>query len=220
MERIPIEAGCDYHAYNRGTEKRDIFTSIADYFKFIHYLYIANDSRPFHLKDAESEDFRETDRDPVVEILAFVLMRNHFHISVRPLIDTGMAKFMQKLLTGYTMYFNKKYSRSGALFQGRYKCKALSDAQYLPILVRYIHLNPVASFIDQDGRTKSKDEIRDFLLNYRWSSLPDYVGLKNFPSIISRGPVDELFKTPADHMDFLLENVAPEEIIPQDLAID
>lgn len=75
-------------------------------------------------------------------IYAFALIPNHFHLLLRR-EETPISTVMRRLLTGYAIYFNKKYSRSGHLFQNRYKATICQDDPYLLELIRYIHLNPV-----------------------------------------------------------------------------
>ena len=90
---------------------------------------------------------------------------------------------MHKMGTGYTMSFNKKYKRVGSLFQGRYKAVLVEREEHLRYLPIYIHLNPIKLFPTCGGSTSTDWK---FLENYRWSSLPDYIGKKNFPSVTQR----------------------------------
>ena len=135
-----------YHVYNRGVEKRKAFLSRADYERFVALLYLANQTEPADLKYQGVSIVEITeDRagEPLVEIVAYCLMPNHFHLLLREKIEGGIARFMQKLTTGYTMYFNKRNERSGALFQGTYKASHVHDDRYFRYLISYIHLNLV-----------------------------------------------------------------------------
>ena len=109
-------------------------------------------------------------------------MPNHYHLLLRQLKQDGIVRFMQKLGTGYTMYFNKVYERVGGLFQGRYKAVIIDKEPHFTYLPFYIHANPLKIY---RGST-SLDKRMRFLENYRWSSFPDYIGKKNFPSVTSR----------------------------------
>lgn len=217
MERIPFEAGAYYHIYNRGTEKRDIFLSDRDYRRFIHCLYVCNDTLPVDKLRGDDQLAGNTPNsggstsaiekvEKLVDIVAYALMPNHFHLLICPKTDTSLSKFMQKVVTGYTMYFNQKHKRSGALLQGRFKSKEVANEQYLPILARYIHLNPIDLF-RYDSRKKRSllATHKDFLRNYRWSSYPDYIGVKNFPSILSPGLFWEIFQDMDEHKEFIFE---------------
>ena len=104
-------------------------------------------------------------------------MPNHFHLLIREKTEGGIAKFMQKLCTGYTMYFNTKHERTGALFAGTFKSKHVPDDQYLKHLVSYIHLNP-AKLFDPEWKDGQGDlnSIKKNLKLYRYSSLADFLG--------------------------------------------
>ncbi|GBE04808.1 transposase IS200 like protein [bacterium BMS3Abin10] len=192
-----------YHIFNRGVDKRDVFLDDQDYFRFIHNLFEFNDEEPalnvnyyFDPKTMTvSSRLAPKDSKPrknLVEIMAFALMPNHFHLLVKQKSDGGITKFMRKLGTGYTNYFNKKYERSGVLFQGKFKAVMLDKQEHLQYLPTYIHLNPLGlnygSRTSIDWRKGMK-----FLEEYRWSSFPDYIGKKNFPSVTQRDFILEMF---------------------------
>jgi len=92
---------------------------------------------------------------------------------------------MQKLGTGYTMYFNTKYDRVGSLFQGRFKAVLLEKDAHFLYLPNYIHFNSL-DLMPNRGSASVEEKMR-FLENYKWSSFPDYIGKKNFPSVTQRG---------------------------------
>ncbi|MBI4156051.1 MAG: transposase, partial [Candidatus Zambryskibacteria bacterium] len=128
-----------YHLYNRGTEKRIIFLEEKDYEHFLFLMYICNTSKNIELRNI-GENF---DRgEPIVDIGAYCLMPNHFHILVYEREEGGISKYMLKLLTSYSMYFNKKYDRTGKLYEGVFKSIHAGSDQYLKYLYSYIHLNP------------------------------------------------------------------------------
>lgn len=75
-------------------------------------------------------------------MLTYCLMRNHFHLLVYQKDKSTLSLFMKSLMISYSRYFNLKYKRSGALFDGRYKASRISSDTYLTHISRYIHLNP------------------------------------------------------------------------------
>lgn len=178
-----------YHLYNRGVEKRKIFLCRADYERFEALLYLANQTEPVDLK-YQGRSFAEISEaragDPLIEIIAYCLMPNHFHLLVREYIEGGTAKFMQKLTTGYTMYFNKRNARNGALFEGTYKTKHVSEDRYFQYLVSYIHLNPIKLFDPKWKEDGIKDRVgaERYLARYAHSSYLDYVGKKRAQALI------------------------------------
>ena len=128
MRNIIFSEGEYYHLYNRGVDKRVVFSRTPDYKRFLAYLYILNSTesvRPTDILEKNNFDRAMTQRrgEQLVSIGAYCLMPNHFHLYVTPRIDDGISRFMQKVSTAYTMYFNKKYERSGALFQGTFKAQ-------------------------------------------------------------------------------------------------
>ena len=183
-----------YHIYNRGVEKRRIFLDEKDYFRFIHNLFEFNDIAPASHKNLSNQRGEvglppvRKPRELLVNILAFCLMPNHFHLLLLQKKDEGVTRFMRKMGTGYTNYFNTKYDRVGPLFQGKFKAKIVGKDEYLLHLADYIHINPVEIIRPKwkDGEKGNIGEVKNFLQNYRWSSLLDYVGKKNFPSVTQR----------------------------------
>lgn len=189
--RTPIVSGEYYHLYNRGVDKRGIFLSAADYERFVTLLYACNGVRHVDL-DEQGKSIsalleRNVDRgEPVVDICAYVLMPNHFHILAREIKEGGMAKFMQKLSIAYTSYFNKKNGRSGSLFQGTYQAKHASKDPYCSYIVSYIHLNPV-KLIDPQWKENgigNRVEAEKFLREYVFSSYLDYGGTNRLMGLI------------------------------------
>ncbi len=197
MRKVEFTNGEIYHVYNRGVEKRELFSDESDYQRFVNGLYEFNDEQPatntgYRYQAAAGRNpgssipLHKTVRFPLIEILAFSLMPNHYHIMLRQIKDQGITRFMRKLGTGYTMYFNKKHDRSGVLFQGKFKAEHLYNESHFLHLPHYIHTNPLK--VNYRGRTSI-----EFLMDYRWSSFPDYAGKDNFPSITNRDFLLEVF---------------------------
>lgn len=200
-----------YHIYNRGTEKRNIFSSHTDYDRFLALLYLANQSNAVHLQiqgRTLKELSGERTGEPLIEIAAYCLMPNHFHLLVRELQEGGVSKFMQKLMTGYTMYFNKKHERSGSLFQGKFKATHVADDRYLRYLISYIHLNPVKLIEPKWKETGITDKARaeQYLETYTPSSYLDYLGKQRPEGIIlTHEALPEYFSSSTDFKIFVTE---------------
>ncbi|MDP3901461.1 MAG: transposase [bacterium] len=189
-----------YHVLNRGVDKRDIFLDDEDRFRFVHDLFEFNDVAPINnvkyyfnqTSKAIARPYINVERRPrklLVEILAFCMMTNHYHLLLRPLSDNGITHFMKRLNMGYAHYFNLKYQRSGALFQGRYKSvHVVNDAHFIH-LPYYIHLNPLDLYMPRwrEREISNYQQALKFLKKYRWSSHLDYMGIKNLPSVTQRG---------------------------------
>lgn len=194
MGRVLFATDNFYHIYNRGTEGRQIFLDKNDHFRFIHDLYEFNDLKATvnlfrrFTNEGDPISLNKGERDLLVDIVAFCLMPNHFHLVLRQLQDQGISKFLQKLGIGYTMYFNQKYERSGVLFQGRSKAIWVDRDEYLLTVCNYIHLNPVELIEPKwkESGLENAEKTLQFLKGYRWSSYLDYIGIKNFPSVTKR----------------------------------
>jgi putative transposase len=171
-----------YHVYNRGVDKRVIFSNDYDYQRFILLLHVLNTNKNLKIRDLIKENsfdelLKIKNEDPIVAIGAYCLMPNHFHLLITPLVDNGISKFMLKLQTSYSMYFNIKNKRSGALFQGAFKSQHLDSDEYLKYIYSYIHLNP-AKLKDknwEDRKMYDDNSLKEFILNYRYSSVGEYM---------------------------------------------
>ncbi len=180
-----------------------IFSDENDYYRGIFSIYEFNNAKPVSiwlrrlqrkkeklLQGPTLQYFRGEvvpKRDKFVEVLAFCFMSNHIHLLVRQLKDNGISKLMQKIGTGYAVYFNKKYNRKGHLFN-QFKSIHIENDNQLKNVFVYIHTNPI-SLIEAGWKEKgieNPNKIIKFLENYKWSSYQDYIGKKSFPSITDR----------------------------------
>lgn len=136
-----------YHVYNRGVDKRMIFSDAGDYSRFLTAMSDFNSSmlreeRLFRSRTPKLEfDSAPLFANELVEIVCYCLNPNHFHLIIKQKQDGGIVSFMQKIGTGYTNYFNIKQKRSGALFQGKFKAIHIDSNAYLLYLSAYVNLN-------------------------------------------------------------------------------
>lgn len=219
MRPIKFLKGGIYHIFNRGVEKRDIFKGDADRWRFIQALYLFNDQNASsnllwkieHEKGGLSfrtlrEFLTETKQEskPLVNIMADCLMPNHFHLILKEVEENGISRFMHKIGTGYTNYFNKKYDRSGSFFQGTFKAVSVNEDMYLQYLLVYLNvINPgqiIEPNLKEEG-AKDIDAIMDFAENYTWSTHQEYLG-KRDSVIINKGELGELFSDAAKYKEF------------------
>lgn len=182
------------HLMGRGVEKRDIVLDDSDRLRFIYDLFAFNDLNPVQNYGEPLRRGEQPKRSLLVSIHAFCLMQNHYHLLVSEAVENGIPLFMKKLNMGYAKYFNERYERSGALWQGKYRKSAITrDAHFLYIPF-YIHLNPLDYVMPEwrEGGVRNVSEALEHLAAYRWSSHLDYSGIKNFPSITRRNDLQEL----------------------------
>jgi REP element-mobilizing transposase RayT len=189
------------HCYNRGVDKRRVFNTQADYERFLLLTYLSKYENPAHVANFRDKSLHEIllDKDlnlgpQIVEIGAYSLMPNHLHFLLKETKGGGIARFMQKVFTGYTMYFNLKNDRMGALFAGTYKSRHVSVDRYLKHLVSYIHLNPVE--LIEPGWKEGKGKvlsIRKFLIRFNYSSLSEFEKISRPENILVDKSIFELF---------------------------
>lgn len=146
-----------YHVYNRGVNGMKIFRDQEDYAVYLNYLRRHLDPMP--ARDPSNRALVWLYDD--IELTAFCLMPNHFHLLFHQLNERALPLLMKSVNAAYSRYFNKKYNRYGPLFQGIYKASMIVDESYLQHISRYIHLNPA--------------KYRE----YEWSSWPYYIGQKH-----------------------------------------
>jgi len=146
QRRTPLQTGNFYHVYNRGNNRSSIF------FEHENYIYFLRLVREHLITNA-------------VDIVAYCLMPNHYHFLVY-LRDETLSDAMKSLSLSYTKAINKRFNRSGVLFQGRFQSIHTPQTDYLVNLARYIHLNPVkAGLVQQPGE-------------WEFSSYLEYAGLR------------------------------------------
>ncbi|MDO8623967.1 MAG: transposase [bacterium] len=209
MGMRPLSFGPEewYHCYNRGVDKRSVFEIKYDYRRFSELLYLCNSEVPIHRSNFDKENARyifEIERDnQLVSIGAYCLMPNHFHLLLKNVNEDGISRFMQKLGTAYTMYFNISRERVGNLFVKPFRARHVADDRYLQRVVQYIHLNPTELFESgwKKGNVHDTSGIIKRLKTYMHSSLPDYEGMVRPESAILSLEMKE----------FLAENLPPLE---------
>ena len=132
-----------YHVYNRGTEKRNIFSDNYDVARFLECMQVFNTEKPVGSLYERSFDklASKTRGKALVDFVAYCLNPNHFHFIMRQKVTGGISEMMKRLGAGYASYFNIKYKRTGGLFSGKYKAKHVADNDYLLHLSAYVNLN-------------------------------------------------------------------------------
>jgi len=209
-----------YHIVLRGIDDNLIFKDINDYYRGIFSIYEFNTTKPITIQNRRKirarikKTIREVDRDRVsitderdklVEVLTFCFIPNHIHLLVKQLKEGGITKFMRKLGAGYGGYFNRKYNRKGYVFQNRFSAVHIKTNEQLKTVFVYIHTNPIALIEPKwkEKGIKKPEKVIKFLENYKWSSYPDYIGKKNFPSITDRNFILKIIKKEQDYKKFV-----------------
>ena len=157
--RAEVEGGL-YHIIARGNNRQNIFHTEEDFKKFLSLLLTQKAKLGFYL-------------------YSYCLMSNHFHLLIERQAEP-IGRIMQRVLTGYSQYHNRKYRKVGHVFQGRHKSILCEADRYLAELVRYIHLNPVRAKMVRKAE------------RYQWSSQRAYLGIEK-SELVDVDPVLRLF---------------------------
>ena len=163
--RIEYPGAC-YHVTSRGNRREVVFHTSRQYDLFVAKL------------ERSALQFG-------VRVHAYCLLPNHFHLLLTTR-DANLSRFMQSLLTAFTVAVNRMQSTPGHVFQGRFKAHLVEAQRYLSEVSRYIHLNPVRT---AQARALNLEERRAALLSYRWSSYAALIGLQAAPAWLDIGPV-------------------------------
>jgi putative transposase len=206
MRKKPLVNNEYYHIYNRGVDKREVFSDDSDYFRFLLSINLLNDEKDGLMirwrdyqrcvKKANLDDFLKLsfrERERLVDIISFCLMSNHYHFVLKQNVEKGIERFLQKMGTSYTKYFNKKYQRNGSLFQGTFKSSHISSTGLLLRMAVYASCN---SEIHKVSPAK----------NYPWCSFAVHLGNQE-SDIVNDGLISEHFKSSNDFEEYAKENV-------------
>lgn len=178
--RIEFQIGEWYHCFTRGVEGRTTFQDHTDYDRFLSLVYLANSDLPVTLFSQREHSFADVlcseRKRKVVTVGAYCLMPNHYHLILKEDTEKGISRFMQKLGTGYTMYFNVRNERLGNLFVKPFRAKRLENDNYFQHAIHYVHLNPADLFEPKwkEGHVRNMRSLEKKLTEYPFSSLKDY----------------------------------------------
>jgi len=195
MRKVKFVNGEYYHIYNRGVDKRAVFIDEKDYQKFLRNLKDFNNKSYYEQRESVIEEKKELSSfleglEKVVEIIVYSLAPNHFHLILKQLTDNGISNFMHKIGTSSTNYFNKKYGRSGSLFQGPYKLIHIENNDYLLWLSGYVNGNIEIHRIDKAE-------------SYKWSSFQNFLGKEQNKILGDMGIILSQFKDQQDYKNFV-----------------
>lgn len=197
---VPFAVDEWYHCFSRGIDKRIVFESPDDYVRFMQYLYLCNADEPLRRDNlctkSNAQIFGISRSQALVSIATYCLMPNHFHLLLRETREGGISRFMQKIGTAYTMYFNIKNDRTGGLFTKPFRAKHIADDTYLQRVAQYIHLNPIELFESgwKSGKIKNFLKSEKSLRNYPFCSYRDYYDGNRSETSILTNNLFELFR--------------------------
>lgn len=182
-----------YHIYTRGASKQPVFIESADYSFFLNLFARYLSQRPAKNKS----NMAYPHYAGKLELLTYCLMDNHFHLLIYQVEEGTMSAFMRSLMTSYSRYFNRKYKRTGSLFESRYKASRINANNYLQHISRYVHLNP------------------RYWRRYKYSSLSFYEHTGREPEWLLPGKVLDLFTSRKSYMVFVADYEEHKQILDE-----
>ncbi len=200
----PFITGNYYHIFNRGIDRRQIFTSAREYKLALSAMnfYLSSDKSlrlsyylAQNLDSRVSIDMRRQQSLGRISLVSYCLMSNHFHLLVRQEVDDGIYDYMRMVQSSISHRFNLKHQRKGSVFEGVFKAVHIETSQQLLHVSRYIHLNPYSASIVSNDRE---------IVEYPWSSFRHYCNLSSTNNI-NTSCILEDFKSPRDYMRFVLD---------------
>jgi putative transposase len=210
-----IAEGSYIHVLNRGVKKMPIYRQKSDLWRLLFNLFYLNSQNvPANwnrVLDKENQlgsfiwPKEWGKREPIVSLLAYVIMPNHFHLILKERQNGGVSKFMHKITMSYSKYVNAKYKESGTLFQGRFKSLSVDEDNYMRYLAVYIMVkNPFELFPQGglEGAIKNFDKAWDWAIDYPFCSLADYVGKRERSVILDKDILGEVFDDPESFKSF------------------
>ena len=203
---IPLVTGFYYHIYNRGLNKQKVFFNPQDYSRFLGSLwYYRFSSTPYSYTRYANELSVDEKRNVtsillenncrLVDIVAYCIMPNHYHLVLRQIEDGGISKFIGNIQNSHTRYENIKTKTTGSIYSARFKNKLIEDEDILKHIIRYVVLNPYTSVI-----VDSKEK----LMKYNYSSIKESF-VDSINNIIEQKILNSLFNSRSSFLQFVLD---------------
>jgi putative transposase len=188
IRRVEFVNNHYYHVFNRGVDKRPIYLESDDFNRFLQSMIEFNNINPIGsifenaFKKNQFGDFVST-KSRLVNIICYCLNPNHYHFILEQVADDGIKKFMHRLGTGFTKYFNIKYKRSGTLFSGKFKAISIDSNEYLLHLSAYVNLNNQVHSLGSKASKSSWEEYQNHQIGLshkniilkQFANITDYV---------------------------------------------
>ncbi len=180
MRKHPFVNENYYHIYNRGVDKRDIFSDDKDVERFLLCMDLFSCEDPIgSVRSADVQRLQK--RKKIISVIEYCLNPNHFHLILKQEVDSGISEFMKRLSGGYTKYFNDRHKRSGALMQGRFKSSYIEDENYFRMIFAYVMWNYKVHDIPENKKFLIRTSEREYMTEK--FSIVNQIEGKNFLKI-------------------------------------
>ncbi len=195
MRKINFVPGEYYHIVNRGVHKQKLFIDTRDYSRFLFLILYFQSPESFinigrfasyfvkhRVFNISEKTYTKIIREREVNLHAFCIMPNHFHLLISEEVEGGISRYLQRVQNSYGKYFNTRYSKSGHVFEGPFRAVLIEDNEQLLHTSAYIHRNPI-----EMKRTQNEYE------QYPWSSYLDYTTENRWKLCLDDKPIAEQF---------------------------
>lgn len=192
--KVILATGETYHVFNRSLHQTPLFTNKKEFdlfFMATKYYLQTNPPVKFSLFRQQPNKYELDFSKTLVKVIAYCLMPDHFHFMVTQLKDEGIKTFIHRLATSYSHYFNLRHNQKGSVFESKFKAVRIESQEQLVHLSRYIHLNPVTSFLVEDP------------IEYKYSSYKIYLN-KETSDFVDPSNVMVDFRLPEIYEKFVL----------------
>lgn len=198
--KTPLVTGEYYHIFNRGVDKRQVFMDKQDFERFLKSMIEFNVAEPvggLYMNTFKDRQLRSlaSESKRLVDFIAYCINPNHFHFVLRQISDEGVSKFLHRLGTGYTKYFNERYKRTGSLFQGTFKSVHIENNEQLLHVSVYVNLNNKVH--------KKFDNEVDFTVQSSWK---EYTA-DGFGGLCKKDAILGQFKNKAEYKSFAEDTI-------------
>lgn len=222
MRKEPYSVGSIIHVIKRGARGAEIVRDSADKWRFLRMLYLLNDcyfdkNWIYGAKDKPlfHRPNHWPDRDQLVEVLAYTLMPNHFHLILRETHEGGVSKFMQRLGQSMTNYVNERYQEQGSLFQGAFQSRTVETDEYLRYVAAYVMAKNTLELFPEGGIHGAQRDFEtawEWAIHYEFSSLGEYMNTRDQSPILTTALISDLF-TPAELTKFSKDLILSERYL-------
>ena len=193
--KVILATGETYHIFNRSIRQTPLFTNKKEFKIFLKATRYYLQRKPpvkFCFYRLQPNTYKLDFSKPLVKLINYCLMPDHFHFCLTQLVEDGIRKFIHRLATSYSHYFNIKYKQKGPVFESKFKAVRVESQEQLIHLSRYIHLNPVTSFLVEDPE------------DYEFSSYKIYLG-KETSDFVDSSLVMGDFRLTENYKQFVLD---------------
>ncbi len=215
MRKEIIEVGSFVHIISRGSKGMSIYRQKSDLWRMLFALFYVNTSgssqnwpRELEKEGINPKTFmwpeKFGERQPLVSVVAFTIMPNHFHLILKEITEGGISRFIHKFSMSYSKFINAKYQESGRLFQGVFQSRNLDTDEYIQRAAVYVMVKNTFELYPKGGlrgATENFDDAWEWAVNFPFSSFRFYATNTDSP-ILDKDLLGEIFDSPKSFKEF------------------